>query len=47
LLAWVPIIGDPLTLLAGVLRTRFVFFITVVSICKTTRYAILLMLLTF
>ncbi|WP_421134483.1 YqaA family protein [Alteromonas sp. A079] len=46
LLAWVPVIGDPLTLLSGVLRTRFVFFITVVSVCKSTRYAILLMLFT-
>ena len=46
LLAWVPIIGDPLTLLAGVLKTRFAFFITVVALCKTTRYAILLVLFT-
>lgn len=42
LLAWVPIIGDPLTLLAGTLRTRFWFFLLIVGISKTARYAALL-----
>lgn len=39
LLCWVPVIGDPLTLLCGVLRTNKTFFICVVSIAKTLRYA--------
>jgi len=46
LLAWVPIIGDPLTLLAGTLRTRFWFFFSVVGISKTARYAVLLSIIT-
>ncbi len=42
LLAWVPIIGDPITLAAGVLRTRFLPFLLLVAISKTGRYAVLL-----
>ncbi len=42
LLAWVPIIGDPITLAAGVLRTRFLPFLVLVAISKTGRYAVLL-----
>jgi len=38
LLSWVPIIGDPLTLIAGVLRTPFGVFITLVTIGKLARY---------
>ena len=38
LLSWMPIIGDPLTLLAGVMRTPFLLFLFIVSIAKTTRY---------
>ncbi len=42
LLAWVPIIGDPITLAAGVLKTRFLPFLLLVAISKTGRYAVLL-----
>ncbi len=42
LLAWVPVIGDPITLAAGVLRTRFLPFLVLVAISKTGRYAVLL-----
>jgi membrane protein YqaA with SNARE-associated domain len=42
LLAWVPIIGDPITLAAGVRRTRFLPFLLLVAISKTGRYAVLL-----
>ncbi len=42
LLAWVPIIGDPITLAAGVLRMRFLPFLLLVAIGKTGRYAVLL-----
>ncbi|ALM90758.1 hypothetical protein AOR13_1723 [Alteromonas stellipolaris LMG 21856] len=45
-MAWVPVIGDPLTLLAGTLRTRFWFFVLIVGISKTARYAALLFFIT-
>ena len=38
LLAWVPIVGDPLTFAAGVLGVRFPIFVTLVAIGKTARY---------
>ena len=38
LFAWVPIIGDPLTLAAGLLRVRFLEFLILVSIGKVSRY---------
>ena len=37
LLSWVPIIGDPLTLVAGVLREPLWSFLLLVAIAKTTR----------
>lgn len=44
LLCWVPIIGDPITLVAGVLRSNLLFFICIVTVAKTARYAALLSL---
>jgi membrane protein YqaA with SNARE-associated domain len=41
LFAWVPIIGDPLTFIAGVLRIPFHWFLPLVAIGKGGRYAIL------
>lgn len=41
LLSWMPIIGDPLTLIAGVLREPFWRFTLLVSLAKTARYAVL------
>jgi len=41
LLAWMPVIGDPITFIAGVLRYKFSYFIILVSISKGARYAIL------
>ena len=38
LLAWVPIIGDPLTVVAGLLRVRFWLFLVLVAIGKGARY---------
>ena len=38
LFAWVPIIGDPLTLVAGILRVKFSIFLVLVSIGKISRY---------
>jgi len=42
LLAWAPIIGDPLTFAAGVMRMRFWRFLVLVAISKTTRYMVIL-----
>lgn len=41
LLSWMPVIGDPLTLAAGVMRERFVTVLVLVAIAKTGRYAVL------
>ena len=41
LLSWVPIIGDPLTLVAGVLREPFWSFTLIVGLAKTGRYLLL------
>ena len=41
LLAWAPIIGDPLTVVAGVLREPFPVFLLLVSIAKIGRYLVL------
>jgi membrane protein YqaA with SNARE-associated domain len=38
LLAWVPVIGDPLTFAAGVLRVRFILFLPLVFLGKGLRY---------
>ncbi len=38
LLSWVPIIGDPLTVVAGVLRTPFLTFLALVTLAKAGRY---------
>jgi membrane protein YqaA with SNARE-associated domain len=42
LLSWVPIIGDPLTIAAGILRERLVVFVALVTIAKVGRYAVLI-----
>ncbi|MFO7816170.1 MAG: YqaA family protein [Thermodesulfobacteriota bacterium] len=36
--AWVPIIGDPLTVMAGVLRVRLLWFLILVTAGKLLRY---------
>lgn len=41
LLSWVPIMGDPLTVVAGVLREPFGSFLVLVTLAKGTRYALL------
>ena len=45
LFAWVPIIGDPLTLVAGLLRVKFIEFIILVTIGKVSRYILIFYLL--
>lgn len=41
LLSWAPIIGDPLTVVAGVLREPFPMFLLLVTIAKIGRYLVL------
>lgn len=41
LLSWLPIVGDPLTLVAGIMGERLWIFLLLVSLAKTTRYAVL------
>jgi len=45
LFAWIPIVGDPLTLVAGLLRVRFLDFIILVAIGKVSRYLIVFYLM--
>ena len=45
LFAWVPILGDPLTFVAGLLRVRFFDFIILVAIGKVSRYLIIFYLI--
>jgi len=40
-LSWVPIIGDPLTLIAGSLKYDFKRFVLIVSLAKSLRYTLL------
>ncbi len=42
LLAWVPVIGDPLTLVAGILRVDLRLFLLLVTIGKAVRYIVLI-----
>ena len=39
--AWVPIIGDPLTVMAGVLRIRLKWFLILVTAGKFLRYVVI------
>lgn len=39
LFAWLPLVGDPLTLAAGVLRVDFRLFLALVGLGKALRYA--------
>ena len=39
-LSWVPFVGDPLTVVAGVLRVPIITFLIIVSISKILRYVI-------
>lgn len=41
LLSWAPIIGDPLTVVAGVLREPFPIFLALVTLAKVGRYLVL------
>ena len=41
LFAWVPVIGDPLTVIAGVLRVRLLWFLILVTAGKLLRYVVI------
>jgi membrane protein YqaA with SNARE-associated domain len=41
LLSWVPVIGDPLTLVAGVMREPLWRFLLLVTLAKSVRYGVL------
>jgi membrane protein YqaA with SNARE-associated domain len=41
LFAWVPVVGDPLTVVAGTLRVPFALFLPLVAIGKVARYVVL------
>jgi len=45
LFSWVPIVGDPLTLVAGILRVKFFDFIILVVIGKVSRYFVVFYLI--
>lgn len=38
LLSWVPVIGDPITLIAGLMKENFARFLLMVSVAKIGRY---------
>jgi len=44
LLSWVPIIGDPLTFIAGVLRFNFKYFVLIIFVAKGLRYVVIIFL---
>ena len=41
LLSWMPVIGDPITVVAGVLREPLPIFLLLVSVAKVSRYSML------
>ena len=38
LFSWVPIVGDPITIVAGIMRERLLMFLVLVTIGKLARY---------
>ena len=38
LLSWLPLIGDPLTLVAGLVRLKFVWFVLIAGSLRVVRY---------
>jgi len=43
LLSWLPIVGDPLTIVAGLLRLKFVWFVVIAGSLRIIRYYLLSM----
>ncbi|MDH0304334.1 MULTISPECIES: DedA family protein [unclassified Pseudomonas] len=44
LLSWMPVIGDPLTLIAGIMREPFWRFVLLVTLAKGGRYIVVTMI---
>ena len=44
LLSWVPVFGDPLTVVAGIMREPLLRFLLIVGIAKTGRYIVVALL---
>jgi membrane protein YqaA with SNARE-associated domain len=44
LLAWLPVVGDPLTFIAGMFRTPFLLFLVLVFLGKGSRYFVVIYL---
>ncbi len=44
LFAWVPIIGNPITFIAGTMRIKFLIFLSLVSFGKIMRYFVISLL---
>jgi len=44
LLSWMPVIGDPLTLIAGIMREPLWRFVLLVTLAKAARYLVLVLL---
>ena len=44
LLSWAPVIGDPLTVVAGIMREPLLRFLLIVGIAKTARYIVVALL---
>ena len=44
LLSWMPVIGDPITLIAGLMKENFWRFLLIVSVAKTGRYLFIYLL---
>lgn len=42
LFAWLPVIGDPLTFFAGVMRIHFLVFVALVALGKALRYGVII-----
>ena len=42
LLSWLPIIGDPLTLVAGMVRLNFFYFLLIAGSLRVARYVVVL-----
>ena len=42
LFAWLPVVGDGLTFVAGMMRVRFVWFFLLTALGKGVRYAIVI-----
>ena len=44
LFAWLPVIGDPLTFVAGLMKVRLLPFVVLVALGKGARYAVILII---